>query len=31
MQAVLDHFSGPDLDAAQALISLMQREFVVVT
>ncbi len=31
MQAVLDHYAGPDLDAAQALISLMQREFVVVT
>lgn len=30
MQAVLDHFPGSDLDAAQNLVNLMKREFVVV-
>ena len=30
LQAVLDHYTGNDLDAAQSLISLMRREFVVV-
>jgi pSer/pThr/pTyr-binding forkhead associated (FHA) protein len=30
LQKVLDHFSGSDLDAAQNLITLMRREFVVV-
>jgi len=30
LQAVLDYYPGPDLDAAQHLVSLMQREFVVV-
>ncbi len=30
LQAVLDNFPGSDLDAAQALLSLMRREFVVV-
>jgi hypothetical protein len=30
LQAVLDHYPGSDLDAAQNLVTLMQREFVVV-
>ncbi|HUH05297.1 MAG TPA: DUF4388 domain-containing protein [Kofleriaceae bacterium] len=30
LQAVLDYFPGSDLDAAQSLINLMKREFVVV-
>jgi pSer/pThr/pTyr-binding forkhead associated (FHA) protein len=30
LQAVLDFYPGPDLDAAQNLINLMKREFVVV-
>lgn len=30
LQAVLDHYSGSDLEAAQTLIALMRREFVVV-
>jgi hypothetical protein len=30
LQAVLDHYPGSDLDAAQSLIQLMRREFVVV-
>lgn len=30
LQAVLDHYPGTDLDAAQNLINLMRREFVVV-
>jgi hypothetical protein len=30
VQAVFDHYYGSDLDAAQNLLSLMQREFVVV-
>lgn len=30
LQAVLDYYPGPDLDAAQNLIKLMRREFVVV-
>jgi hypothetical protein len=30
MQRVLDNFPGSDIDAAQALIGLMKREFVVV-
>ncbi len=30
LQKVLDHFAGTDLDAAQNLITLMRREFVVV-
>ena len=30
LQAVLDNFPGSDLDAAQALLALMKREFVVV-
>lgn len=30
VQAILDHYQGSDLEAAQALIALMRREFVVV-
>ncbi|GAB4519164.1 MAG: hypothetical protein Tsb0020_37720 [Haliangiales bacterium] len=30
VQAVLDHYQGSDLEAAQSLIALMRREFVVV-
>jgi hypothetical protein len=30
VQAVLDHYEGSDLDAAQHLVSLMRREFIVV-
>lgn len=30
LQKVLDHFPGTDLDAAQSILSLMKREFVVV-
>ncbi len=30
VQAVLDHYAGSDLDAAQHLLSLMRREFIVV-
>jgi hypothetical protein len=30
VQAVFDHFYGPDLEAAQYLLGLMRREFVVV-
>jgi len=30
LQKVLDNFPGTDLDAAQNIISLMKREFVVV-
>jgi hypothetical protein len=30
VQAVLDNYYGTDLDAAQRLIGLMQREFIVV-
>lgn len=30
LQAVLDYYPGPDLDAAQNLLKLMRREFVVV-
>lgn len=30
LQAVLDHFPGSDLEAAQSLLALMRREFVVV-
>jgi hypothetical protein len=30
VQAVLDHYSGTDLEAAQHMVGLMQREFIVV-
>jgi hypothetical protein len=30
LQRVLDHYAGSDLDAAQNIINLMKREFIVV-
>jgi hypothetical protein len=30
LQRVLDHYTGSDLDAAQNIINLMKREFIVV-